>query len=51
LLWPTYTPNLKSLSAPVMKICKAEQNVEIGVVSGSYGSLKVIGNVDSIECI
>ena len=30
LLWPTYT-NLKSLSAPVMKIRKAVQNVELWV--------------------
>jgi len=45
MLWPTYKPNLKSLSAPIVKIRKAVENEEIGTVWGSYGSLKVIGNV------
>ena len=45
LLTSTYTPNLMSLSAPVTKIWKAVQNVEIGGSLGHLGSLKVIGNV------
>jgi len=32
LLWSTYVPNLKSGSTPTMKIFKAGQNIENGVV-------------------
>jgi len=41
----TYRPSLKILTTAITKTWKAVQNVEIGVVWGGYGSLKVIGNV------
>jgi len=31
--------------APLLVLWEAVQNVQIGLVSGGYGSLKVIGNV------
>jgi len=36
LLPLTYRPNLKILTTPIMKICKAVQNGETGVVWGGY---------------
>jgi len=37
-------PNLMSLGSPVMKLWMAVQNAENGVIWGSYGALKVMGN-------
>ena len=45
LLPLTYRPNLKFLTTLITKIWEAVQNVQIGVVWGTWGSLKVIGNV------
>jgi len=39
------TKKLKSLCAAVTEILMAVQNVQIGVVCGSYGSLEVIRNL------
>jgi len=45
LLRSIYVQNLKSLYPPIMKIGNATQKVEIQVVRGSYGSLKIMETV------
>jgi len=45
LLTYLLVPNLKSLRAAVTEIRMAVQNVQIGVIWGSEGSLEVIRNV------
>ena len=44
LLPLTYRPNLKFLTTLITNM-RAVQNVQIGVVWGTSGSLKVVGNV------